>query len=676
MPFACHRLLASLVLLLAFAPAPAHASDPCDLAGTGPLYSWSQAMACYRSVPFTTADRDNAVNFIRAARERSDLREVFDAQNGWRARLETLATRTFDSDFDLQMALTDDHKEFRNPHWRYRRVGCYAYYLGAFMPFDFGSTVTRAKNGKQAQIVFIEAAPFLPDAYQGYTGIDARKYIGMKVVSVNGIDAMQYFRDYGRNVYRFDANDGENFNEVLQNAAYSMRVSPTHDMLPTQASDTYVLETTGGKRTTIEMPWVFATRNTFGFFQWDLPHDSAEFAQSCQWLSNAAYYATASLTRDQADAGLPAEGRSQAESEFVQELAQKREAAQRLRKKYGGQSGVGYFEVSPGNLNLALTTVVPRQNGASAFAIDDKATFLRTADFTQDWKQQVIEATDYACTHTERLVIDMRNNGGGYIDQIAWLTAFLFPERTLPGQNALVGRFLASNAGRNELAQRMEEVVQAEFGPGVCWWGYEAACFLDPATGERLTAQGWYTSPITQENRQGVTESLTRLVGFSHDRPEYLPGTDAIACPGKFTGTKLAVLTNGTGASAGYFFPELIRNQSVFVSAGGYVGEPLVSGIARGGAVWGMNDFEAAIEQIFKRFYYNGTAVEPLPYLIRNADSFIEQPGSYTLDGSGLFAEAQSYGNTWIPVWADSPETDGYVYRKVLNALQSYKPRH
>jgi len=36
----------------------------------------------------------------------------------------------------------------------------------------------------------------------------------------------------------------------------------------------------------------------------------------------------------------------------------------------------------------------------------------------------------------------------------------------------------------------------------------------------------------------------------------------------------------------------------------------------------------------------------------------------------------QSYGNTWIQVWADSPETDGYVYRKVLTALQSYRLKH
>ena len=45
-------------------------------------------------------------------------------------------------------------------------------------------------------------------------------------------------------------------------------------------------------------------------------------------------------------------------------------------------------------------------------------------------------------------------------------------------------------------------------------------------------------------------------------------------------------------------------------------------------------------------------------------------------NGSGLSAEGQSYGNTWIQVWADSPETDGYVYRKVLTALQSYRLKH
>ena len=89
-----------------------------------------------------------------------------------------------------------------------------------------------------------------------------------------------------------------------------------------------------------------------------------------------------------------------------------------------------------------------------------------------------------------------------------------------------------------------------------------------------------------------------------------------------------------------------------------------------------MNGFEAAWEQILIGPGYFGPATEPLPYLVRDAESYIEQPGVYTQDGNGLFAEAISLGDVRIDVWADSPETDGYVYRKVLGAAQSWKPKH
>ncbi|MCX7043265.1 MAG: S41 family peptidase [Gammaproteobacteria bacterium] len=667
--------LACLLLAGAVFSSQAQATDPCNFQ-TGNAFSWDQVMQCYNSVPYSEADRDNAVAFLTAIRERSDLREVSEAQFGWRGSLAALGQTSFSSDFAMQMAITRNHKEFNNPHWRYFRPGCYGNYLGAFMPFDFGSTVTRSKSGKQQQIVFIESAAWLPDLYQSFTGIDARRYIGMKLVSINGVEALQHFRNFGNGDLRFDTNDGENFNEAMQNGAYSIRVSLSHDIPPDRAADVYVLENTKGVRTTVTMPWIFAPRSAFGLGQSTLPSNTSRFQQTCTFPSTVVNL----VNRVQGSADPSAIesplAREAAEQEFVQDLREKRAMTQRLRKKYGGTNGVGYFEVAPGNLNQPLTTVVPKANGAVAYAVDDKATIVRLNEFTSDWKSQVIAATEYACASTDRLVFDMRNNNGGYVDQTSWLTSHLFPERTTPAESSLVGSFLNSNPGRNELAARMSDYALTYFGPGFCAWGYEPACFVNPTTGQPLTANDWYTHPAISQTRGGKSESLTQAVSFINDRPDYVPGTDPIACPGKFHGSTLVILTNGTGASAGYFFPELIRDKSVFVSAGGFIGEPLVSGIARGGAVWGMNGFEAYAEQYFIKYFY-GPALAPIPYLRRSAESYIEQPGIYTTasdDGAALFAEANSLGNVRIDVWADSPETDGYVYRKVISAVQAWKP--
>ena len=651
-------------------------ADPCNFSTGADAFSWNQVMQCYNSVPYNEADRDNAVEFIAAARERSDLREVSDAQFGWRNSLAALGQTSFSSDFAMQMAITRNHKQFNNPHWRYYRPGCYGSYLAAFMPFDFGSTVTRSRNGRQQQIVFIESAAWRPDLYQAFTGIDARRYIGMKLVSVNGVEALQHFRNFGNTDLSFDQNDGENFNEAMQNGAYSIRVSLTHDIPPDRAADVYVLENTKGVRTTVTMPWIFAPRSAFGLWQWPLPGGTAEFQEICTLPSNVVNLVNGAQGSADPSAIASPMAREVGEQEFVKELREKRAMTQRMRKKYGGTNGVGFFEVAPGNLNQPLATVVPKANGAIAYAVDDKATIVRLDEFTSDWKAQVIAATDYACASTDRLVFDMRNNNGGYVDQISWLTTHLFPERNSPTQWSLTGRLLASDPGRNELASRMADWTLTNYGPGQCVWGYEPACFLDATSGQRLTANDWYSNPVITETRGGKSESLTQRVGFSNDRPEYLPGANPIACPGKFQGSTLVILTNGTGASAGYFFPELIRDKSVFVSAGGFIGEPLVSGIARGGAVWGMNNFEAWAEQYFIKYFY-GPAVAPIPYLRRSAESYIEQPGFYTTasnDGAALYAEANSLGDVRIDVWADSPETDGYVYRKVLGAVQAWKP--
>ena len=51
-----------------------------------------------------------------------------------------------------------------------------------------------------------------------------------------------------------------------------------------------------------------------------------------------------------------------------------------------------------------------------------------------------------------------------------------------------------------------------------------------------------------------------------------------------------------------------------------------------------------------------------------------DDDGGRNDDGAALYAEANSLGNVRIDVWADSPETDGYVYRKVLGAVQAWKP--
>ena len=229
------RLVSGVVLLALSFPALAQ-TENCNFNDGSSAFSWQRVMDCYHSVAFNHDDLENAVVFIMAARERSDEREIFDERHGWRQSTLALddpgTTADYPSDFAMQLAIVGNHKEFLNPHWRYSRPQCYTMLLGAFMPFDFGSDVERVKRGKPQQIFFIEDAPFLPELYEEFTGIDATQYIGMKILSINGVEPGEFFRNWGSTVLRFDENDGEHLNEILQFGAYSMRTSTTHDVPP------------------------------------------------------------------------------------------------------------------------------------------------------------------------------------------------------------------------------------------------------------------------------------------------------------------------------------------------------------------------------------------------------------------------------------------------------------
>ena len=665
-------------LVLGFSTAAYAETDPCNFNDGSEAFSYEQVMSCYESVPFDADELANTIAFLKAARERSDLREVLQARYQWREELDALAGEDFGNDHDFQLALVDNHKKFFNPHWRYQRPFCYTGFLGAFIPFDFGSAVLTVP-GRRApeQIIFIESAPYLGELYETFTGIDPEAYVGSRVVSINGVPVLDYFRAYGTGVYRYDENASQGLNEVLQNAAYSIRVSTTHDVPPDRPADTFVLETRTGETQTVEIPWVFAPRAAFGLGQFSLqasPNTEA-FNRICQLPSDVSLSASSIGAGDGPDGrGMAGGALLQGAAEFTREIMEKRNMVARLEQQNRG-ARASYFEVAPGQKGQQLSIVVPKSDGAVAYQLSDRATVIRLDDFVGDWKDEVIAATTYACEHSDRLVFDMRNNNGGFVDQITWLTTHLLPERGPLRDRALRGRFLNSDPGRNELAERMEawstDPTRIGFTEG-CWWGYEAGCYLDPISEQPLTAPDWYTQQ-NFESRVGKLESLTPEVLFRPFRPDYAE-SKPIACPGKFTGPNLVIFSNGTGVSAGYFWPALMRPDATIVTAGGFVDEPIVFGVARGGAVWGMNNFEAWVEQFLEQYY--GQATQPLPFLVRNVDSFIEQPGSY-MQGTvaDLYIDDPAIGDAHIEVWSDSPETDGYVYDRVLRAVQAGKAK-
>ena len=155
----------------------------------------------------------------------------------------------YPNDLAMHDAFKAEHKKMKNPHVRYTHPDCYYQMLTPFIPIDVGSTTRFLKEGEK-QIIFIEDTfrPELVDFYEQETGIDIDFYVGMKIVSLNGEDPLEYFRQWGRTRLSWDDSDSTNLMGVLNRQGYFYRSSTTHDFIPDRPADVMVLESRNGKR--------------------------------------------------------------------------------------------------------------------------------------------------------------------------------------------------------------------------------------------------------------------------------------------------------------------------------------------------------------------------------------------------------------------------------------------
>jgi hypothetical protein len=641
--------------------ASAHNEDPCDFASSGAsAFSYEQVMRCYRSVPFVRGDRDNIVQVIAQHRSFSDLSELYDSRIHWKQALAEVARSTYDSDLSLHEALNREHRRFANPHIVYIPPACYWAMLQAFVPLDFGAAVRRVR-GELEQIVFIEGAPLLPELYQQATGVDANALVGLRVVSIDGVPVLDYFRHFAEEAgTHTDAGGG--LNSILANFEYTGRLGPA-DLLPKSAADTYVLESADGKRQEVVLPWVFALLSALGSdAEGVLPPSTSrrEFAALCQ--------APLELDTGAVGGALPGlewgvHGR--------EVDGRRHHMLRRTLKRQGRNSHAAYYEVPPERSFRDIEEITPVTSGARVQQYRSHVTALRLYD-TGAWIDIAREGIEYACEHSDRLIIDLRSNGGGNDTTIRWLHHYLFPEQgALTEAGLLPLRMRNDRPALNEFllnTARFERDYLGELGATPCDLFYGPGCLTNVSTGDPLGLGQlrWFESPRRVETRGGERVSLTREVGLGN----FLgPDFDSASCAGRFAGDDLVLITNGSNASGGYFLPAAFKGDGVIVNTGGFLGESMAMGRCRGGAttpasVWAQ--LAEAYEELsggeiqFQHRYAG---------FVRAVDSQMESMGAYLKDRRILHLDAPVEADLHADVWSDSPGSEGYVYEQVLRAV-------
>lgn len=649
----------------------ASGSDPCDFATSGQkTFSYQQVMSCYRSVPFSSADLHNIVDVVRQHRSFSDLGEIYDERIQWKRALAELdapgAEERYPNDLAMHDALKGEHKRFRDAHVSYQPPACYWRVLNAFIPFEFGSTVRRHHDGSREQIIFVEAAPILPAEYQAATGINPEAFVGTRVVSINGVPVLDYFRRYAE-VQKTHEDAGGGLNGVLADFAYSVRIGAGNDFLPERASDTFVLESIDGKRQTIELPWLFTlSGQVMGSYALPPTASSEEFRNLCQ-------SGPAEATTDDASARLmvPWDYRDHAAEHHHRAVRRFREQQAQHRDR---PRATGYFEVEPTRLGQDLEEVIPLTGSARVVQYGADVTAIQLGD-TVGWIDVARQGVEHACQHSKRLIIDLRNNNGGNDTVIRWLHHYLLPEGgALIPAGMLPIRVRNDNPLLNEILFNFAlfaEGYMPELGMDPCLLGLVPECVLDVDRGTHFAASkvDWAFVPTHHEVRGGALLSLSRQFGLPPAEAVF----DAATCAGRFSGDNLVLLTNGSNASGGYFLPAAFKGEGVIVNSGGILGEPMAMGRARGGATVGGSVWSEGAKMIESlshgeiRFPH-----EPVGFT-RPVESQMEMLGVYRKDRRRLHIEHPVEADLHVNVWTNLPGSEGFVYERVLHAVDEHR---
>jgi len=641
--------------------------DPCNFKSAF-AFGYDQVLACFRSVPFcpdpndaVSCDRDAQVAHLRAAIEGfSDLRETYDATGHWRHKLEAIAKAKFKTDFDFWLAMSDVLASFKDRHWSYLGPTCFEETLFAMIPLEFGSMVTTIRDDEQQQIIYLRAPiPFFASEYVAATGIDVTPYTGQRVVLINGEPALQFLRRWARDGLHEDFDDGINLMMNLIEEGYTLRTG-SFNAFPESRSVSLVLETRAGVRTKVDLPWAFIPFSEFGFP--DLRTASTqEFRALCFAPAVSAAAATHRVTPAPRAPGEPVA--------YDERLAQRRALLAAVAAKptalQAPPQPLDYSEVPPEQLNQDITEILPSSDGARtvAYTTDTVAIQLRS-DFLQHWDDELDAGATYACTHADRLIVDLRNNGGGFVSRAQRLAHYLNAKAPAVPIAVFGHRELATSPALNELRKLSEPLVS--LGYDACTTGYEAGCFLKLPSGKPVNDPHWYAN-VAFERRGNSIESLTPLVTYR----TIVPREDfVIPCPGKFTGKNLIVLMNGVNASAAFFAPELLEGIGTLVVEGGFVHEPMLVGRARGGPVVHTSGFGDDAD-----FLRDATGVDAklrLPDLPRPVEFTMEWQAFYRPDLKRLYVDHPPYADLQVPFWSISRATDGAAYRAAVSAVERH----
>lgn len=845
----------------------------CDFSGIEDkskiAYTPREVRRCFKSVDFRLNDYQEAVSTFEALMKITPTAELYNSRFNWQKKLEKIKHKAqngvYTKDLQFQKAMTSLMKlGFKNVHFDYTVPACYSEYLSAVIPLKINSMLTKSYGyHKSNQIIYIEPVEIaLTQLYLDATGIDVKELFGKQIVSINGVNATEYLRNVGQSAaVSIDDNDGNNFDATLNFGAPFILFG---SRLIYKVPDTLelVVKSKKGYKEAVSLPYVlFDNESGFNFTR-TLPAstDKNDFAEKC--------YETFAM-REARELGEQPQGASESDnnnnimgpkrylidrqnvSKRMPDYKRHIRMMKKMKQKKRHYQSKDFSEVPMGLVGKFITEVVPADEVGQGLQYKEDTTVLKLFSFTgpstvDTWvfnrpERSVYQTLDYACANSKRLMIDLRNNGGGAVENVSWLINHLFPSSSFKNNRnyfaPLVNTGDQDNHGIvNTQATDLHHYANAYFfyavwlaelfnipigspGPierypvsGILnlglMYSLDNPFMFQPQPGSRafnvnrirspfisappsiglfnlseveaeaefianletVPGQQWVAMPPDEDNPSNInnivqstwsqniqsgprgeqwlrpTRSLfnsaktpwlyqdsfyTSINSTVPPRP-YNPG---IACPGKFEGKNLVIITNGRSLSASFIAAEQLRDRATLVTTGGLVNEPKGLAGARGGPVrsasdiqnndrifnqlWNSEDFfavnyqevnTALVIQVLSilGLPLSADAIDRAPWDLKDflaatvfqndasdidainttlpQTMYIENRGSdFSIENRAIFRiiDEDTYelmderfpilGDAHANVWTTDPQADGYVYREVIRAIKKQR---
>ena len=441
--------LCTLFLSVATLPNTAPASELCDFSGLADdskvVYTYDEIKDCFESVTFRQQDLDEFYLSTKIGFETSPLADLFNQRHSWRSRLEALNDNgPYLNDYTWQNEATSFYKQgFRNPHWRYIRPACYQEYVRATIPLVTNSMIYRGK-----QIVYVEPRESRDGYNQLYneaTGIDLTQFYGQRIVKINGKPALDFYHEFGNTplTFNLDENDGSNFSFNLSVGLFE-RSGSRRVVLPPNRGFDIEFATKKGKRTQVYLSFIFVDSQLGSSFERSTPivSNQAEFQTLCYETKDERNRREDMAVATGKNVGIATRLRwierhyPELKIEAVPQILEDEDEREE-GKKYKARE---FAEVPEKFRNKFIRELTEDRDYALGLEFKDDTTVLRLRSFVPELNggvepflhslatEPIIQTTNYACENSERLILDMRNNGGGFVLFETWLLNHLFPE--------------------------------------------------------------------------------------------------------------------------------------------------------------------------------------------------------------------------------------------------------